>query len=368
MKRAAILLLGLAAGAGANAAADENGRLRATTAGSIAIANLDHQIAQSAGMAGSEDLLLARARFLGDYDALDRAAALAESRASTAEDLLRRARTRAAAHRFDEALADLDAAASSAAVASQREAVRAAVLVATGRAAEALPSLREDAQRQPGYAASSALAIAYAELGRYEEADRAYAAATEDLRTTSPFPYAWLYFARGKMWSEQAGDRIRGEAFYAIALAYLPEFAVANIHLAEMEVARGEWAPAQARLDRVVARSDEPEAWALLGEIRLRLGDCEGGARAIEHARRRYETLLATQLLAFADHAAEFYLGPGADVERAWALAGRNLANRKTARAYALAIRAATASGRDPCPLAAATRGLPGAPDPPQCR
>jgi hypothetical protein len=49
--------------------------------------------------------------------------------------------------------------------------------------------------------------------------------------------------------------------------------------------------------------------------------------------------------LAFADHAAEFYLGPGADPDRAWALARQNLANRETDRAVALAIKAAETSG-----------------------
>jgi hypothetical protein len=62
---------------------------------------------------------------------------------------------------------------------------------------------------------------------------------------------------------------------------------------------------------------------------------------------------LSRDPLAFADHAAEFYLGPGADPERAWVLAQQNLANRQTPRAAALAIKAAEASGRyaDACAL-----------------
>ncbi len=51
--------------------------------------------------------------------------------------------------------------------------------------------------------------------------------------------------------------------------------------------------------------------------------------------------------LAFADHAAERYLGPGADPGRAWVLAPQNLAARQTTRAFALAIAAACATGRD---------------------
>ena len=40
------------------------------------------------------------------------------------------------------------------------------------------------------------------------------------LRTTSPFPFAWIHFARGLLWSEFAGDARRGEAAYDLALAY----------------------------------------------------------------------------------------------------------------------------------------------------
>ena len=63
-------------------------------------------------------------------------------------------------------------------------------------------------------------------------------------------------------------------------------------------------------------------------------------------ARRRFEALLARHPAAFADHAAEFYLGPGRDPQRAWTWARANLSERGTRRAYELAIRAAEATGR----------------------
>jgi hypothetical protein len=91
----------------------------------------------------------------------------------------------------------------------------------------------------------------------------------------------------------------------------------------------------------VVASSGEPEALALLGELRVRCCDPARGWRDIVRARQGHESLLASHRLAFADHAAEFYLGPGADAERAWALARENLVARQTRRALDLAIRAA---------------------------
>ncbi len=319
--------------------------MRATTAGAIAIANLDHLIARQGSDAAVVDLLLERARFLGDHDALQRATVLAEAHSTTAADLLRRAQARAAAHRFTSALADLAAAERMGADTGTVANARAAIQIATGHAREAVESLHARTTSHPGYASYAMLAAAYAELGRYEEADELYARAEAELDTTSPFPHAWLSFARGLMWSEQAGDAERGEIFYVQALHYLPQFATANIHMAEIEYARGDHAAAAARLRRVLAITPEPEALGLLGDILVGTGEHEQGHRAIDAARAGYEALLRDQPLAYADHAVEFYLGPGQDYTCAWQLARQNLDNRPTPRAYELAIDAARASG-----------------------
>jgi tetratricopeptide (TPR) repeat protein len=317
-----------------------------TTSSVIAIANLDQQISQLRNEPGVEELLLVRSRFLGDYDALDRASSLGESRFATSGELLLRARTRSAVHRFTDALADLAAAEGAGAKPEEVAPSRASILVAIGRAADAIPLLEVALVRNPGFASRSALAGAYAAAGRFADADRLYVEALGDLETTLPFPYAWIYFARGVMWVEQGRDPMRGEALYKQALAYLPEFVAANIHLAELEIARGDIQSAMPRLERVVQLSNEPEAAALLGMLYIRTGDTTRGFPEIELARRRYDSLLARYPLAFADHASEFYLGPGADAERAWILAQQNLVNRQTERAVALAIKAAAASRR----------------------
>jgi tetratricopeptide (TPR) repeat protein len=317
-----------------------------TTSSSIAIENLNGQIAQLHDEAGVEDLLLLRARFLADYEALDRASRMTEGRGRTASELLKRARARSAVHRFAEALDDIARAERYGASQDEVVGLRASILIAIGRAVEVVPQLEAAASNNPGYSTHSALAIAYAAVGRFADADRLYVAALSDLDTTSPFPYAWIYFARGLMWTEQAGDRARGESLYAQALCFLPEFATANIHSAEIEVARGDLVASIVRLERVVGSSNEPEALALLGALHVRTGDPIRGWHEISLARKRFESLLARHPLAFADHAAEFYLGPGADQERTWSLAQQNLANRETDRAYVLAIKAARATGR----------------------
>jgi len=324
-----------------------------TTNSAIAIANLDQQIHQAGNEIGVEELLLVRSRFLGDYEALDRASALGEERNATGRELLLRARTRSAVHRFADALADVEAAERTGANPDEISALRASILVAIGRAKEAIPQLEANLLCHPRFASRSALAVAYAASGRLDDADRLYAEALSSLDTTLPFPYAWIYFARGLMWSEQGGDQARAELLYAQALKYVPEFVTANIHLAEIETLSGDSDSAIKRLENVVQSSHEPEALALLGVLHLWTGDSERGSSEIAEARTSYESLLTRDPLAFADHAAEFYLGPGADSERAWVFAQQNLGNRHTARAAALAIKAAEVSGHysDACAL-----------------
>jgi tetratricopeptide (TPR) repeat protein len=324
-----------------------------TTNSAIAIANLDQQIHQAGKELGVEELLLVRSRFLGDYEALDRASALGEGRDATVRELLLRARTRSATHRFADALADVDMASRLGAKPGEISALRASILVAMGRATEVIPELETNLLRHPSFASRSAMAVAYAAVGRLDDADRLYAEALSSLDTTLPFPYAWIYFARGLMWSEQGGDQSRAGQLYAQALRYVPEFVTANIHLAEIEALRGDTESAIERLEKVVQSSHEPEALALLGVLHRRAGDSERGNSEIAEARKSYESLLNRDPLAFADHGAEFYLGPGADPDRAWFLAQQNFANRQTPRLAALAIKAAEASGHyeDACTL-----------------
>jgi len=329
-----------------------------TTSGAIALANLDAEIAREADEPGVEDLLLLRARFLADDTALDRAVTLAESRVGDRSSLLRRARARSAVHRFQDALKDVESARHSGASPTEVLSLRASILVALGRAEEVVPALEDAVTRRPTNALRTGLAAAYASLGRFTEADRAYAEALAGLDTTSPFPSAWIQFARGTMWAEQAGEPGRGEQLLARAVSELPEFVTANVHLAELEAARGDPGAAMARLERVTARSRDPEALAALGVLHAHAGEPVRGGCEILLARERFESLLERHPQAFADHAAEFYLGPGEDPERAWILAQANLAVRVTERSMTLALRAARATRRqdEACALLARLR------------
>ncbi len=320
---------------------------RFTTYGAIAIENLDHLIEQATDKQAFSELLLTRTRFLGDYEALDEVVSNAEINAVTASDFLLRAKARAAVHRFADALEDLRKAQMLGVDERKVFAVLATVKIAQGKTDEVISELEKEVLRKPSYASYSSLANAYAAVGRFDEADNLYQKSLDELKTTSPFPHAWIYFARGLMWSEQADDKKRGEEFYKRAVEILPDFAVANIHLAEIEIARGEIDSAKTRLKRIVEANEEPEATEIYGSLEMRFGNLADGKRLIDHARNRYEKLLAQYPLAFADHAAEFYLRTGNDAERALNLAEINLENRETERSYDLAIRAAKAANKE---------------------
>src|SRR5262249_28734441 len=65
----------------------------------------------------------------------------------------------------------------------------------------------------------------------------------------------------------------------------------------------------------------------------IRQGKLEEAERQLNVARFGFDQLLERHVLAFADHAAEFYAGSGNDFRRALELARTNVANRPTSRA-----------------------------------
>ena len=99
--------------------------------------------------------------------------------------------------------------------------------------------------------------------------------------------------------------------------------------------------------------SGDPEVPWRLADVAIAVGDGEELASHLEAARAGFEALLARHPLAFADHAAEFYLDSGGDARRAFELARLNLANRPTARAYELYADASDRCGESKCPSTA---------------
>lgn len=110
-----------------------------------------------------------------------------------------------------------------------------------------------------------------------------------------------------------------------------------------------------------LARSDDPDVLAGRADALRRAGRTEEAVAMASQARSRFEEVLGRFPLAFADHAASFYLGAGRDAARALELARTNERNRPTDEAVELWLTSAQAAGAryDACAAAAAARARP---------
>ena len=333
------------------------------TPGEVALHNLDDHIsllerkieeqgtAPVALRAELIDYLLSRTQFLSTFSDFQRAEELAEPAPREfprdPKAFLLRARYRGAVHRFSEAETDLASAEALGAPPRDTELPRASLHIAQGTdLSSALAVAERRAKSLPALERLSVVALAEAALGRFDEADERYRAALAAYRDVSPFPVAFVSFQRGVMWAELAAQPERALPFYREAVRVLPQYVVGNVHLAELELERGERGAAERRLRQVSRQGEDPEPWARLGELLLqgKSDDVEGRA-LIARAGRRYEQLLSHQRSAFLDHAAEFWMGPGANPARALELARDNLSLRPTGRAHQLVLQAALAAG-----------------------
>jgi len=330
----------------------EVGSLRLTD-GSIALLNLQAQIdgleghdtyAESATLI---ELLILRGQILGRISDYERAAELADRQVGAANTdaaaYMARARTRAVFHRFAEALADVDTAdrMSPDDAAASRE--RAAILQAQGRFDEALSSYSAVIDSAGKFERAAALAGLWAERGEVDRAQRFYLDGLRCYRGISPFPVALLEFQLGVMWMRKA--RL-GEArtCFEATIRRVPAYAPAQGHLAEVEADLGNPQSALARLYPLAVSSDDPDYAAQLARILGEMGWNDESGIWRRWAADRYDELTATHREAFADHAAEFWLGPGNDPKKGLHLATFNLEVRKTPRARELLAQALDAN------------------------
>jgi tetratricopeptide (TPR) repeat protein len=280
-------------------------------------------------------------QFLGDLDALDRLDELAS--AFVDEDSSRAALVQAevasTAHRFDDARGHL---ARAELMGGAREAIErhslaidqacgvelGNVLVARRRIAAASGRLEDLVP----------LGALLADLERFAEADTIYQRAFSSYEGISPFPLAWVSFQLGMLWGELVPipDPERAALWYRRAIAYLPGYVKARVHLAEIYASQDHLRDAEALLVPAVSSRDPEVRWRLADVMiaQERLDEAETHLAA---ARVGFDQLLEKHVLAFADHAAEFYAGSGNDGRRALELARTNAANRPTRRAVAQA-------------------------------
>jgi len=354
-----------------------------TTSGRIAVSNLDGQIeeftrlldksARRADMLQSlATLLPVRAQFLGrveDYDlALADAEAVIALRPKDPKAYLTRAHARSSLHQFKDASSDLDEAARLGGnrLADEIDASRASILQATGHTTEAQEILQRRAKNDPEILTMGALGLTLADQGKITEADGVLAKAPLSYFGGLPFPVAWIEFQRGFLWERQ-GQPTKAIGYYRAAIERLPEYAVARAHLAGLIAAEGDREKGIAILREVTKTATDPEFVGQLAGLLAEVGQRDEAARTKEQATAGFEKLIAKHPAAFADHAARFYLGPGANPKRALELAKLNLEGRQTPDAFDLGLTAALEGGDSAtaCKLAGeAATAMPAIPTP----
>jgi tetratricopeptide (TPR) repeat protein len=289
------------------------------------------------------------AQFLGNLDALDRLETLAAQFAG-ADDSPRAAVVQAevasTAHRFADARDHLSRAASLGAPREEIDRLLLGIDQACGVELDAVLAARRRIATASGRLEDLVpLGALLADLERFAEADAVYRQALSSYADVSPFPLAWVCFQLGMLWGElvPVPDRHLAARWYRRAMAYLPGYVKARVHLAEICASQGQPGEAEALLKPALASRDPEVRWRL-ADVLIAQGIFEEGERQLAAARSGFEELLSRHLLAFADHAAEFYAGSGNDYRLALELARTNANNRPTRRAvrqaHAIAVMA----------------------------
>jgi tetratricopeptide (TPR) repeat protein len=283
---------------------------------------------------------------LDDYeDALARSAAWV-ARAPTSPDAWKsRVQVLSRVHKFADARAGL-------AHVDPEDVQELAVTIdeATGHTDRSAPIRAADVRGYTRPANITAYAASLALDGKLDAALAEMPKAAAAVRDNPPELLAYILFQWGRLY-EQKGEPAAARELYAAARARLPTLEVTT-HLAQMMIATGDSAGAKKLVDGELPTNRNPELLGLAGQL-------DHDPALVAEAATEWERYVKALPEAFSDHAARFYLGPGANPARAVELAKQNLANRDTLEARALAVEALLAA-HDPagaCELAPALAG-----------
>jgi len=336
-----------------SAAADLDDCCPSATDGEIAALNLESarrrawaRVTHDARLPGVAEALVDQerlaAQFLGDLDALDRLDALA-SQFARVDDSFRGALVHAevasSVHRFADARGHL---ARAARMGGPRDVIERQLLAidqACGVDLDAVLAARRRIAAESGRLEDLVpLGAVLADLERFSEADAVYRQALSSYNDISPFPLAWVCFQLGMLWGElvPGPDPSLAALWYQRAIAYVPGYVKARVHLAEIYASRDETGDAESLLLPALSSGDPEVQWRLADVMVAQARFAEAETQ-LDAARSGFDSLLQKHLLAFADHAAEFYAASGSDCVRALGLARTNAANRPTRRAVAQA-------------------------------
>ena len=338
------------------------------TDGEIAAINLESsrrrawaRFARDARRPGAAEMVVESerlaAQFLGDLDALDRLDAVASQFARVDYSFraaLVHAEVASTVHRFADARGHLAAAAMMGGPREEIERHSLTIDQACGVDLDAVLAARRRIAKASGRLEDLAtLAAVLVDLERFSEADAVYRQTFWSFDDISPFPLAWVCFQLGVLWGELVPlpDPTLAAFWYRRAIAYLPVYVKARVHLAEIYTSQERTADAEVLLLPALSSRDPEVRWRL-ADVLIAQERFEEAKTQLDAARAGFDELLGRHLLAFADHAAEFYAASGNDHPRALELARANVANRPTHRAvkqtHAIALKVDGAARFDP--------------------
>ncbi len=289
--------------------------------------------------------------FFSDFTALDRLESLATQLVHIATEPPRaaviQAQIASMAHRFTDARQHLARALRLGAPAATVDRAALGIDQACGTQLETVLAARRRIAAATGKLEDQVpLGALLADLGEFDEADAVYRSALLEYADVSPFAMAWVCFQLGALWGELVPERqsARAARWYQQAIAYLPSYVKARVHLSEIHLDDGRPGEAKAVLRPAIASGDPEVRWRL-ADVLAKMGRGADAQAELHAAALGFDALLHKHPLAFADHGAEFYSGSGDNARRAFELAHINVANRPTLRALEQAHATAIGAG-----------------------
>src|SRR5262245_39878796 len=200
-------------------------------------------------------------QFLSDLDALDRLEALATQFArvdASFRSALVQAEVASTVHRFADARDHLAHAALMGAPREEIDRHLLSIDQACGVELDAVLAARRRNAASGRLEDLVPLGAVLADLERFAEADAVYRQALSSYADVSPFPLAWVCFQLGMLWGElvPVPDPHLAAPWYRRAIAYLPGYVKARVHLAEICASQGQPGAAEALLMPALASRD----------------------------------------------------------------------------------------------------------------
>jgi tetratricopeptide (TPR) repeat protein len=233
-----------------------------------------------------------------------------------------------AVHRADLARAALDAVPGLAERPAGR--VLAADLAAfSGRYAEAREGYLRAAREEPRWDSTARLGALEVSTGRFEEADRRYAEAEEEITAKQMRAFAWVRVQRADL-ARALGELDHAADRLADADHAYPGWWYVAARRAALDLAAGRAASAVDGYRRVLAEVDRPEFREALGTALARAGDGVAAARCHAAAREAYLRSALRGEVHYLHHLAAHYADVVPDPEAAVIWAERDACIRRS--------------------------------------